>query len=149
SELYAAMGFQIYYLAISIYGWAEWKKSEKEIETTQQLSIFYRNPSWCVITASTIVFFTVFLLLLTVLKNLTGDPMPVSDAAATSLSVVATYWLSKSYRAQWLIWIVVNVITVALCLSQELYPTSILYLIYTVSALYGYFHWGKKGILLS
>lgn len=149
SALYAAMGFQIYYLIISIYGLAEWKRGKKEIETSAQVSIFYRNPPGKVILVSSVAFLVVFLLLLTILKNLTGDPMPVADAAATSLSVVATYWLSKSYRAQWLIWVVVNVITVALCFSQELYLTSVLYIIYTVSAIYGYFHWGRKGILLS
>ncbi len=93
-------------------------------------------------------FLAIFGLLVTVLKNLTGDPMPAADAAATALSVVATYWLSRSYRAQWLIWIVVNIITVIFCFTQQLYLTSALYVIYTVSAFYGYLHWGRKGILL-
>lgn len=146
--LYAAMGFQVYYLGVSVYGWFEWKKGEGRLENTPQ-TIFYRNPSRKIIILSIAAFLLVFVLLLTILKNLTGDPMPAADAAATSLSVVATYWLSRSYRSQWLIWIVVNMITVILCLTQGLYITSILYIIYTFSAIYGYFHWGRKGILLT
>ncbi|MEF9931691.1 MAG: nicotinamide riboside transporter PnuC [Bacteroidales bacterium] len=148
SSLFAAMGLQVYYLIISVYGWFEWKRGKKELENESNISIFYRNPSKKVIAVSFAAFILIFILLLTILKNLTGDPMPVADAIATSLSIVATYWLSKSYRAQWLIWVVVNIITVGLCLTQSLYVTSILYVIYAVSAVYGYFHWGKRGSLL-
>lgn len=163
SSLYAAMGLQGYYLIVSMYGWAEWQRGERELaQRTAKAdlrdtldpqrpaqAIFYRNPSAKTVAVGAVLFLVIFGLLLTVLKNLTGDPMPAADAAATALSVVATYWLSRSYRVQWLLWVVVNTLTVLLCFSQQLYLTSGLYLIYTVSAFYGYLHWGRKGTLLN
>lgn len=161
SSLYAAMGLQVYFLGVSIYGWFEWRKGERILAAMKQeakdaatgdkagpAAIFYRVPTKKMIAGSAGCFLVIFGLLLTVLRNLTGDPMPVADAAATALSVIATFWLSRSYRAQWLIWIVVNILTVWLCISQQLYVTSGLYVIYVIFAVYGYFHWGGKGILL-
>lgn len=144
SSLYAAMGLQGYYLVVSIYGWMAWKQ-EKEKGGG---AIFYRNPSGRTIVTGAVLFLVIFGMLLTVLKNLTGDPMPAADAAATAMSVVATYWLSRSYRAQWLLWVMVNILTVWLCISQQLYITSGLYVIYTLSAFYGYVHWGRKGTFI-
>lgn len=179
SSLYAAMGLQVYYLGVSIYGWLEWRRGEKVLAAMKRgqkeaaggkrsgkedvnklkkndiaeegagpAGIFYRVPTRKTILWSTACFLVIFGLLLTVLRNLTGDPMPVADAAATALSVIATYWLSRSFRAQWLIWIAVNILTVLLCVTQQLYVTSGLYIIYVIFAVYGYFHWGRKGTLL-
>lgn len=178
SSLYAAMGLQVYFFWVSIYGWFEWRKGERILAAMKREekeavagkrsgdrdapgpgaeeaadradpgAIFYRVPTKKMIAGSAGCFLVIFGLLLTVLRNLTGDPMPVADAAATALSVIATFWLSRSYRAQWLLWIVVNILTVWLCVSQQLYITSGLYVIYVIFAVYGYFHWGRKGILL-
>jgi len=42
--------------------------------------------------------------LICVLRAL-GDPMSSLDAAITVLSLIATWWLIRSYKEQWLVWI--------------------------------------------
>lgn len=141
SRLYAAMGLQFYYAAVSLYGFYRWRKDKR----TAKEQILYRiiGPGDLVI--SLILFALLFISLLTFLRNMTGDPMPFIDALATTLSIVATWWLSRSYIHQWLIWVAVNAMSVYLFLSQELYPTALLYIIYTVCALYGFYHWRRTG----
>lgn len=173
SHLYAAMGLQIYYLSVSIYGFIAWKKSKQQLLSEQKTaretghpygsglgddsqngtdmegeSIVYRIIKWKELLLSFVVLSGIFVLLLSVLKNMTGDPMPVTDAMATALSIIATWWLSKSYIHQWFIWVVVNILSVFLFISQALYLTAFLYFIYAVCAVYGFYHWRKKGILL-
>lgn len=155
SRLFAAMGLQVYYLAVSVYGFYKWKKDEREAESGTKAStglkaeteapLLYRIVTWKVLVLSAIATLSVFAALLTFLKNMTGDPMPATDALATSLSIVATLWLSRSYIHQWWIWIAVDAMSTLLFLSQGLYLSSLLYVIYTVCAFYGYFHWRSKG----
>ena len=152
SGLYAAAVLQVYYIVISVYGIFQWRKGKRELSQKKpsgKEDIFYRYPSAGVMLASLGVLIVLTGLFATVLKQMTGDPMPLADAMATALSIIATYWLSKSYIQQWLMWVAVNVITVFLSFSQELYLTSVLYIIYTFAAIYGYFHWKARGSLLS
>lgn len=147
SSLFAAMGLQIYYLAVSIYGFYEWQRDKaKGKESGSGSDIFYRIIPFKSLIVSLLFALIVFMLLLTILRNMTGDPMPAVDALATSLSIMATLWLSKSFIHQWLVWIAVDLLSAGLFISQGLYLTSVLYIIYTVSAAYGYCHWKKNGL---
>ena len=82
------------------------------------------------------------------LGKITDDPMPWTDSSVTVLSAIATFWLSKSYREQWLIWLAVNIVTVIMTFSLQLYPTALLYTVNAVASIYGYMHWRKKGIAI-
>ncbi len=163
SSLYAAMGLQIYYVLVSVYGFWAWHRDKKVSSNTLPDSsdnsstqdhadssnkILYRKPSLKWLLCTLVAFAVIFILMLTFLRNMTGDPMPAADAFATSLSIVATVWLGMAFIHQWLLWIVVNVVSVGLFLSQGLYLTSMLYLIYALSAVYGFFHWKKRGSLI-
>ena len=44
-----------------------------------------------------------------------------------------------------MVWIVADVVSCVLCIRAGLYWMSVLYLAYAVSAVYGYFHWMRKG----
>lgn len=141
SGLYAAMSFQLYYLAVSIYGLASWKR-DKENEDSM---IIYRVVDCKVLLLSLLIGCVAFCFIWGVLNNFTDDPMPVTDAVIASLSIVATWWLSKSYIHQWLLWVLVNCWSVFMFISQHLYLTSVLYILYAVFAVYGFLHWRKKG----
>ena len=69
--------------------------------------------------------------------------MPLGDTFTTALSVVALYMLAKKYVEQWLVWIVVDVVCAALYIYKGLYPTAILYLLYSVVAWFGCRRWLK------
>ena len=74
-----------------------------------------------------------------------GDPKSVADAGATVLSAIATWWLAKSYPQQWLLWIVADAVSVWICWEQGMMSMAVLYIIYAISAIYGYYHWMRKG----
>lgn len=140
--VYASMAFQIYYVAISIYGFFQWQKDKGASE--QQ--ICYRRMEKKVFLVSMAAFLVATVAVYAILNICTDDPMPFADTTVTLLSAMATYWLSRCYREQWLVWVVVNIISVVMYLSLELYFTSVLYLIYIASAVYGYIHWKKRGV---
>lgn len=156
-ELYAAMALQVYYFFISIYGWFEWRRSkdvlagnqnENENEKRSKEEIFIRRLSWKLIIVSLICGVVIWVILSQLLSSCTGDPNPEIDSLVTSLSIEATYWLSRAHIEQWYLWMLANSIAVFLYFTQSMYPTALLYLLYLVTAIYGYIHWKKKGIIL-
>ena len=108
--------------------------------------ITYRKISLKIFLWSAIIYAASTAFMVFVLGSYTDDSMPWADSSVTTLSAIATFWLSKSYREQWLVWIIVNTLTVIICIKLSLYPTAVLYSVNTIAAVWGYFYWKKKGL---
>jgi nicotinamide mononucleotide transporter len=65
------------------------------------------------------------------------------DAFTTVFAIIATYMVVKKYIENWLIWIVVDLVASGMYFYKDLYFTSLLFLIYTLIAIFGYFKWKK------
>ena len=157
-EVYASMGFQIYYVLVSIYGFLQWGKDklnggavadgEGLSRDSEKVSsqILYRRITLKVLMWSLLVYAVSVSFMVLVLGRYTEDPMPFADSSITVVSAIATFWLSKSYREQWLAWLVVNGFTVVMCARIGLYPTAVLYFVNAAASVYGYLHWKRKGV---
>lgn len=145
THVWASMGLNLYYVAMSVVGLIQWRKASGQVEEgdihLQKVSLKAGILSAVLFTAGTAV-------MIPVLKA-TGDPAPFLDAIAVMLSVVGTWWLAQSYLEQWLIWIVADVLTTILCLTTGQYWMAVLYLVYIGSAVYGYVHWKSRGKYVS
>ena len=141
SKLYADMGLQLYYVAISIYGWYEWLKGNPDSKE-EQLKVSRLNLSlgFVLLLVGTALFASIWF----ILKNYTDSPVPVADAFATSLSIVATWMLARKILEHWLVWIFVDAFSIGLFLYKGLIPTVILFVVYTVMAFAGYLEWKKN-----
>jgi nicotinamide mononucleotide transporter len=136
---YANMGLQVYYLVISIYGWYRWsRQSEADIsgEKSDVKRIGLMTALWCGVVAAAL-----WSLLWFVLNRATDSPVPLWDGLIASLSVVATWMLTRKYLEQWYVWIFANAIAVAVYLASGLYPTAVLFLVYFVMAIIGLIKW--------
>lgn len=96
SKIYADMGLNIYYVAISIYGFKKWtctKKSVTEEKVSDDL-IFYRHITWPLLAGIASAILAIYVLLYYVLHNFTDSPIPMGDAFTTSVGIVATWMLA-------------------------------------------------------
>ncbi len=139
SKFYADMALQVYYIAVSIYGWYHWLKGSPEKKDHLPVIVTPRKQWWWLVAASVVL----FLLIVFVLKNYTDSPVPVGDSLTTALSLVATWMLARKYIEHWLIWIFVDFLSAILYALKSMWPTVILFVIYTVMAVLGYFQWRK------
>ncbi|MGQ7869252.1 nicotinamide riboside transporter PnuC [Sunxiuqinia sp. sy24] len=137
SKFYADMLLQVYYVGLSIYGWYFWLKgnpdSEEELNVSRMPLRFYLPVA--------VVTVLLFLLFLFGLKYYTDSPVPFGDSLTTALSIVATWMLARKYVEHWLIWIFVDFFSAFLYGFKGLWPTVILFLVYTGMAVYGYRSW--------
>ncbi|MBQ5614289.1 MAG: nicotinamide mononucleotide transporter [Tidjanibacter sp.] len=138
SGFYADMGINVYYLVASLYGWIMWRRGRGN---GKELPISHTPSRDIALMGS--VFAVLMLGIWLILINFTDSTVPLGDTFTTALSVVALYMLAKKYVEQWLVWIVVDVVCVALYIYKGLYPTAILYLLYSVVAWFGYRRWLK------
>jgi nicotinamide mononucleotide transporter len=139
SKIYADMALQFYYVAISCYGWWCWYKGT---ETGNRLNVSRTSRStWFKLIAIAIA---MFLGIAAVLVYYTDSKVPIWDGLTTSLSIVATWMMARKKIEHWLIWILVDSLSIGLFVFKELYPTTLLFVTYTILAFYGYLEWRKE-----
>ena len=148
AKIYADMGLNIYYVAISIYGFKEWTCTKKNVseEKVSDDTIFYRHITWSLFMGIASAILITYALLYYVLHNFTDSPIPMGDAFTTSVGIVATWMLARRIIEHWIFWVIVNFVSVYLYYLRGLYPTMFLYICYGILAIVGYYTWKKKGI---
>lgn len=139
--LYADMGINIYYLIAGLYGWFVWLKQPDK----KQERLVTQTPSE-IIFPLIIIFIVFFVAISFLLIRFTDSTVPYGDAFITALSVIGMWMLAYKYLEQWLVWLVVDVVCCILFIYKGLYPTTILYGLYAIIAVFGYLKW-KKMIL--
>ncbi len=143
-QVWASMALNIYYVVMSMVGFIQWRKAGTQVE---QGAIHLSRLSGKTVLVSAVLFVVGSVVVIQLLRA-AGDSVPQLDGIATVLSVIATWWLVKSYLQQWLLWIVADVFTTTLCILTGQYWMALLYVAYILSAIYGYFHWKKNGELV-
>lgn len=144
-HVWASMGLNLYYVVMSVVGLVQWRKASTQVaEGEIHLQVVPKKVGiW-----SVVVFFVGSLVLIQLLRA-AGDAQPFLDGTAAVLSVIGTWWLAQSYLQQWLLWIVADILTTTLCLTTGQYWLAFLYIAYIASAVYGYFHWKKRGVYIN
>ena len=140
--IYADCGMEVYYFLAGIYGFVMWRFGRTK--DRQPIKISYtprqlKNTLWVVTLALWIV-------IATFLEKMTDSTVPYIDGLSTAMSIVALWMLSRKLIEQWWVWFAVDAISVGLYIYKGIYGRAILYSIYTVMAIYGYYVWKKKMI---
>lgn len=138
AQLYANAGLQLFYFALSIYGWYQWKYGGAS-HTGVQVS---RTPPRLRLVLAGIATAATLLLGL-VLSRYTDAASPWLDAGTTAVSLVAQWMLTRKLRENWAAWMAVNVVYVGLYVSQGLWPTALLYVAFFGLAIQGWRSWGQ------
>ena len=143
--LYADFAINIYYLLIAIYGWMAWKygfklfSAKREKNGDEKLRISHvPKKLWIRLV---VVYVLLQLSITWVLITYTNSDVPWLDSFTTSVSILAMWLLARKYLEQWLVWIVVDIVSVGLYLYKDLYYTSALYAVYAIIAIFGYYKW--------
>ena len=151
--LYADFAMQAYYVAAGVYGLAVWLRDGSRAKETPDASKVDKHNGKTLRTIAPTpsrlilplvgAFVALQVVIYMLLVRFTDSTVPFWDAVTTALAVVAMWMLSRKYVEQWLVWLVVDAITVGLYLYKEIPLTASLYTLYTVLALVGYLRWRR------
>ncbi|MBR3977228.1 MAG: nicotinamide mononucleotide transporter [Bacteroidaceae bacterium] len=143
--LYADFGINIYYLVIAAYGWIAWKTGftlfGKKESGERELSISHTpRRAWAGIAAA---YAGAQILIAWILVEFTDSTVPYADSFTTALSIVGMWMLARKYIEQWWVWCIVDAACCALYFYKELYFTAVLYAVYAIIAIFGYYKWKR------
>ncbi|MDR2148511.1 MAG: nicotinamide riboside transporter PnuC [Tannerella sp.] len=138
SKFYAGMTVQVYYVAASAYGWWKWKKTARNREETLSIQHIPLKTVW----KSAVAFAGLFAILVFALK-FTDSGVVYSDAFINALSIVGMWMLAHKYLEQWWVWLAVNIVSAGVYFDAGLKPTAVMYAIYAIGSVFGYFNWKK------
>ena len=75
--------------------------------------------------------------------GLLGGNKPLLDSASTIISIFANLLMMLRYREQWLLWIIIDAITVIMWMVAGDFIMVTMWSVYLVNAFYGYYNWSK------
>ncbi|MYM24513.1 nicotinamide riboside transporter PnuC [Duganella sp. FT135W] len=136
SRLYGDMGLQLVFIAVSIFGWYQWLHGDDSHDKLPVTSLDARGR-WTAAAA----WLGGFAVLAWFLKTYTDTDVPNSDGFLTAGSLVGQLLLSRKKIENWHVWIIVDVLYVALYLHKNLILTAILYLVFVGMAIVGLRAW--------
>lgn len=136
SRLYGDMGLQLVFITVSIFGWYQWLHGDDSHAKLPVTALSARGRWRCA--GGWLLGFAV---LAWFLKSYTDTDVPNSDAFLTAGSLVGQLLLSRKKIENWHVWIMVDVLYVALYLHKHLMLTAILYAVFVGMAIVGLRAW--------
>ena len=138
--LYADCGMEFYYMAMTVYGFFNWKYSKNRKEKKELPITHFKRSLILPWTVATLVIWAVIWWFLV---TKTDSQVPIADSFTTALSIVGIWALARKYLEQWLIWIAVDIVTCALYFYKDIPFKASLYGLYVIIAIFGYIRWRK------
>ena len=152
-QLYASLLLQLFFFAANIYGWYAWSRqnSQQEAELQIRWLPLPKAIAWFVACVVAIGFMTRVAVsamsgigLSVTMPELQPDAFPFWDSCMMVLSIAAMILMTRKYVENWLLWVIINVISVVIFALQGVYAMSLEYLLLTFIALNGSRMWIKS-----
>jgi nicotinamide mononucleotide transporter len=138
AKLYAESVLQIVCFALMLYGWYEWLHGG----TNRDPLPVTKTPRWAW-TAGVIAGIAGSLLVIAVQLRYTDNPSPYVDSSLLVWSLVAQWMTARKWIENWVVWVVINTISIPLYVTRSLWITAILYAGLWILAIVGYFQWRR------
>ncbi|HYP44421.1 MAG TPA: nicotinamide riboside transporter PnuC [Propionibacteriaceae bacterium] len=138
-DLWGQAGRQIFFLAVSVYGWYRWYQFRK----TSAVGAVGVKPGWAgrsgriQLAVAGVVLWVSFYFILAQLDSYG----PAPDAWILTGSILATYGMARGWVEFWLIWIAVDLVGVPLLFAAGYYPSAIVYIVYGAFCVVGFVSW--------
>lgn len=140
ARLYGESGLQLFFFVAQGWGWALWIRAAQTGDggdsqvPVRWLGNFSRLV-WATATAA------LALNLGWVMHRFTDASLPYADAAIAGASFAAQILLAFRRIENWILWIAIDVASVAVYMAKGLWPTAVLYLVFLGMSVLGLKQW--------
>jgi nicotinamide mononucleotide transporter len=136
ARLYSDALLQVFFIVVQLYGWWKWRSA---IADAGELLVAWSRPREAALSFAAAV--VLMLALGTAMHTWTNAAAPYLDATVAAGSVVAQFLLSFRRIENWIYWIAVNVLSIALYVSRDLMISAGLYTLLLGMAVAGLAGW--------
>lgn len=146
SQLYANAGINVVYLITNIFGWYNWTRQN---DNKEKLSITTNTLKQSILSWISVLFVYIAALFVLRFFNRTdtvymSSYMSYIDSSNTAFFLVATVLMALKKVDNWIFWIIGNILSVPIYMSQGLYFTALQYSVFLFLAILGYKEWKRK-----
>ncbi len=128
----------IYYLPSQFVGYYLWNKhQDKKTNKVKGKKLSLKNSIILILLCAIGILGYKYIL------DLLGGNSTLLDSASTVISVIANSLMLLRYREQWLLWIIIDAITVVMWILAGDFIMVTMWLVYLINAFYGYYNWTK------
>jgi nicotinamide mononucleotide transporter len=143
-HLLGEAGVNLYYTAMSIYGWILWARRNQQQEHLVKIS-FSSPREW----RDQLIFFAAFyigiFIALTFLKQyFFPGIIPAGDAFASATAFTGMWLMARKKVESWYWWLATNIASVPLYFIKGLTFTSVFYIVLLIMAVFGLIEWKKR-----
>lgn len=136
ARLYMESVLQLFYLAMAVYGWYEWRKPDEAGRTLRVSTWPWRYHLFALGSIALLVIVSGELL-----SRYTGAAMPHADSFTTWGAIVATFMVARKVLENWIYWFAIDAVSIGLYVGRDLYFTAALFAAYLVMIVIGYRSW--------
>lgn len=136
-KIWGQVALQGFFLILQFYGLYSWAKKKESIE----LQITNLQNYFLTLLMISILS---FLILFSLYSSNEKKPLDYLDSLITGMSFVAQFLQARKILQNWILWIIVDVLSVYLFYASELYSVMFFYCALLFLASSGYFVWKKK-----
>jgi nicotinamide mononucleotide transporter len=137
SKLYGDAGLQLMFVALAGWGWWQWLRGH----AADGAALEVRRLETRLRPRLLIATLCAWPLLGLFLKRYTDTDVPFWDAFPTAASLTGQWLLGRKYVENWAVWLVVNLVSIALFAYKQLWLTAILYAIFAALSVVGWRAW--------
>jgi nicotinamide mononucleotide transporter len=140
ARLYGDAALQIFFAVVAFWGWFQWLRGKREDGSAlRPVRLTRVGLIWTVAACAVLWPATGWFL-----KNYTDTDVPWWDAFPTAVSLVGQFLLGRKYIENWIVWAVVNVVSVGLFAYKGLWLTVVLYTIFIGLCVVGWRAWKAR-----
>ena len=139
-KLYGEAGLQLLFAALALWGWWQWLHGTRA--DGRALQVRRLRPQGRLIAA--LLTLLAWPLLGLFLAHQTDSPVPYFDAFPTVASLTGQWLLGRKYQENWAVWIIVNIVSVALFAFKGYWLTVVLYAVFIPLSVMGWRAWAKQ-----
>ncbi len=144
-HLYGEASVNIYYTAVSIYGWILWSKKDQENHQAI-LQVTHSNAKdWIQQLLFFIVFYLgIFTALIWLKQSFAPEAIPWADAFASATAYTGMWLMARKKVESWIWWIATNIASIPLYFIKGYVFTSVQFVVLLLLAIAGWISWHKK-----
>ncbi len=146
-NLYSGMALQVFFFCNALYGWYNWRRDSRGVKKPVTLLKHNQRVIWmAVILAGALSLGTVMSRVHLWLPDIFPEKATFvyTDAMIAVMSIAASVLLAKLRLENWILWILIDVMSIAMYAMKGVMLVSLQYLIFLGMATYGFLQWRKK-----
>jgi nicotinamide mononucleotide transporter len=143
-QLYSDMLLQIYFFVISLYGWWYWQKNPET--KTKNISVLTLQQHFRLVLGAAMAVVLLGFGMSDIhqhLPRLLPQPAayPYADACTTVLSILATGIMARKKIECWVLWILVDGVSIGLYSLQGIRLIALEYVVFLIICIFGFIKW--------